>query len=127
MELKNQKKNKKLFLKILIDSVNRYGNESYGSEALKQQELKNSIAVTNNVLKGQGAMTESDFKQAQDIFGISTFESKEDYAKRMNQFKRRQNDNIISDLSNKGFDTMEKDGKYYVFKRNNPSEILYKF
>lgn len=111
----------------LIDSVNRYGNESYGGEALTQKELKNSIGVTNNVLKGQGAMTADDYKQAGEIFGKATTESAEQYAKRMNEFKKRQNNNIINDLQNKGFDVMEKDGKYYVFKKNNPTEVLYKF
>jgi len=111
----------------LIDSVNRYGNESIGGEALNQKELQNSIAVINNVLKGQGAMTESDFKQAQEIFGKATLETPKDFSIRMNEFKKRQNDNIINDLQNKGFDVKEKDGKYYVFKRNNPNEVLYKF
>lgn len=103
----------------LINSIKEHGRQYTGEEAQNQDDLMYGIAASSGVLKGQGAMTESDIKFWQGVLAPSLIGSKEDYINRMKNKKNEYVTGITSSLENKGY-TVKKvaDGKYLIFDKN---------
>jgi len=103
----------------LISSVETHGKARIGEEALNQNDLKYSIAASSGVIKGQGAMTESDIKFWDDVLSPSATGSKEDYINRMKKKKSEYVKGITKSLELKGYIVKPTaDGKYSIFDKN---------
>jgi hypothetical protein len=103
----------------LINSIKAHGRKYFGEEAQNQDDLMYGIAASSGVLKGQGAMTESDIKFWQGVLAPSLTGSKEDYINRMKNKKNEYVTGITKSLENKGY-TVKKvaEGKYLIFDKN---------
>jgi hypothetical protein len=103
----------------LITSVDTYGRAYVGEEAQNQDDLMYGIAASSGVIKGQGAMTESDIKFWQGVLSPSKTGSKEDYINRMKKKKNEYIKGITKSLELKGYSVKQNsDGKYQIFDKN---------
>lgn len=103
----------------LISSVETYGRAYVGEEAQNQDDLMYGIAASSGVLKGQGAMTESDIKFWQGVLSPSKTGSKEDYINRMKKKKNEYVKGITKSLELKGYTVKQNsEGKYQIFDKN---------
>jgi len=103
----------------LISSVETHGKARFGEEALNQNDLKYSIAASSGVIKGQGAMTESDINFWDNVLSPSATGSKEDYVNRMKKKKSEYVKGITKSLELKGYTVKQTaDGKYSIFDKN---------
>jgi hypothetical protein len=103
----------------LITSVDTYGRAYVGEEAQNQDDLMYGIAASSGVIKGQGAMTESDIKFWQGVLSPSKTGSKEDYINRMKKKKNEYIKGITKSLELKGYTVKQNsDGKYQIFDKN---------
>lgn len=103
----------------LINSVSAYGRKYIGEEAQNQDDLMYGIAASSGVLKGQGAMTESDIKFWQGVLAPSLTGDKQSYINRMKKKKEEYVKGITKSLELKGNTVIKNDqGKYQIFDKN---------
>jgi hypothetical protein len=113
----------------LATSVKAKGNAWIGGASKEQDTLKYGIAATMGVLKGQGAMTESDVDFWNKSLAISPSETKEEYTTRLKNLQQRLIDKQITKLKNKGFEVeyRDKENKYYVFPKGDSIDPIGEF
>jgi hypothetical protein len=103
----------------LIASVETHGRKYVGEESQNQEDLMYGIAASSGVIKGQGAMTESDIKFWQGVLSPSMTGDKQEYINRMKNKKSEYIKGITKSLELKGY-TVKPDasGKYQIFDKN---------
>jgi hypothetical protein len=113
----------------LANSVKSEGNAYFGGASKEQDTLKYGIAATMGVLKGQGAMTESDTAFWNKSLAISPTETKEQYSNRLKNLQKNLIDKQITKLKNKGLtvEYNEKQNKYFVFPKGDSLDPIAEF
>lgn len=113
----------------LSSSINEYGNAYLGSEANKQDVLKQNLGAVLTVLTGQGAMTESDIAFWNSKLKKAYGESEKEYSKRLLDLQKNFVNKQINKLTNKGFtvEYHEPSKKYYVYPKGNNLDPIAEF